>query len=615
MVRIVIFLLMLAMAAFGFAWLADRPGEILLTWQGYRIETSLMVAIGAIALLTVALMIVWSALRLIFRIPAIMSITARARRHNRGFAAISKGMVAAAIGDARATEKAAREATKHLGDVPLTTLLQAQAAQISGDRDRAIETFNRMLEDPETRVLGLRGLYLEARRKGDSAAAQSFAKEAYGLAALPWAGQALLENHAMADDWSGALAVVESSIARKSVDKTVGNRQRGVLKTAMAMDIAERSPDEALRIAREAMKLAPDLIPAYAVAGRILARRGDIRRGGRILEDGWRVMPHPDIARAYLDLRPGDSATDRLARAQTLTRVHTSHPESRMTLARAALEARDFELARKTMAPLVDGSNARPTVRACLLMADLEETQYGVSGRVREWLARATRAGRDPMWIADGVVTDTWAPASPVTGKIDAFVWETPVEKLSASVAREVDDPPTSALAPAIPAKQPAAPAAVPVEAPVPAETAKMSAAKAGDGDAGKIDTKTIEAKPVDAKPVDIKATEKKPPEHKSIEEKTIDLKPVEPATVAVSSTGTNAGAAEKASDATPVATGATAKASKIVEAAKAPVVADSTPALGNAPASKDGAPAGKATEKEIVASFQPDDPGPKRPA
>ena len=26
-----------------FAWIADRPGDILLTWQGYRVETSLMV--------------------------------------------------------------------------------------------------------------------------------------------------------------------------------------------------------------------------------------------------------------------------------------------------------------------------------------------------------------------------------------------------------------------------------------------------------------------------------------------------------------------------------------------------------------------------------------------
>lgn len=435
MIRILFFFILLAAAAFGFSWLADRPGEIVLTWQGQQIQTSLMVALGAVAVLVIALLILWSILRFVFRIPAIMSITARARRNNKGYAAISKGMVAAAIGDARATEKAAREASRHLGDIPLASLLQAQAAQISGNRDKAISTFNKMLENPETKVLGLRGLHLEAKRNGDSAAAQVFAKEAYSLAPLPWAGQALLDHNAIAHDWSAALAVVESSIARKAVGKAEGNRQRGVLKTGIAMDLSGREPDEALRIAREAIKLAPDLIPAYVVAGRLLARKGDIRRGGRLLEDGWRVAPHPELARAYLDLRPGDSATDRLSRARSLTKVFADHPESRLTLSRAALEARDFDLVRKTMEPLITAKDGqRMTVRACLLMADLEETQHGASGQVREWLARATRAQRDPMWIADGISTDTWAPASPVTGKLDAFVWDTPVERLSAPI-------------------------------------------------------------------------------------------------------------------------------------------------------------------------------------
>ncbi len=46
MIRVVVFLIALALIAGGFAWIADRPGDIVLTWMGYRIETSLMVALG-----------------------------------------------------------------------------------------------------------------------------------------------------------------------------------------------------------------------------------------------------------------------------------------------------------------------------------------------------------------------------------------------------------------------------------------------------------------------------------------------------------------------------------------------------------------------------------------
>jgi HemY protein len=666
-IRLFLFLILLAAAAFGFSWLADRPGEVVLVWQGQQYTTPLMVALGGLVVLIIAVMILWAILRFVFRIPTIMSLMARARRSNKGYAAVSKGMVAAAIGDARATERAAREASKHLGNVPLANLLQAQAAQIAGNRDKAIDTFNQMLEDPETRVLGLRGLHLEAKRNGDAAAAHVFAKEAYSLAPLPWAGQALLEHHAMADDWSGALAVVESSIARKAVDKATGNRQRGVLKTGIAMSLFDREPDEALRIAREAIKLAPDLIPAYVTAGRLLARRGDIRRAGRILEDGWRVKPHPDIARAYMDLRPGDSAADRLGRAKTLTKVYSDHPEARLALARAALEARDFDLARKTMDALITKEGSRLTVRACLLMADLDETEHGVTGRVREWLGRATRAARDPMWIADGVVSDTWAPASPVTGKLDAFVWDVPVERLSAPLHPEPEDKP-DVLAPVIPppadeaqvggkqgnlkqdsgkdAAKPASAAAAAAAATIESAAAARQNSSGQNAPSGKI----IDATPIadDAKASDTKrepeqtASATKPVEAKREESRDASpaaAKPGAEATTAVKGAGADikpqttpsgAPAAKDASgkdtavktavgkDGAPVSTAAAGKGATGATAASKDSAGQDTASQETSGTNTSGKPAnGKPdTPSPLAAGGQPDEPAPvKTPA
>ena len=79
-------------------------------------------------------------------------------------------------------------------------------------------------------------------------------------------------------------------------------------------------------------------------------------------------------------------------------------------------------------------------MRVCLLMSDLEQAEHGATGRGREWLARATRAPRDPAWIADGVVSDQWAPISPVTGRLDAFVWQAPPDVLVAPELTMSDD-------------------------------------------------------------------------------------------------------------------------------------------------------------------------------
>ena len=56
MIRIVLFLIIVGALSLGVAWLADRPGDVVIVWQGLRIKTSLMVlGAGLVAALVVLL--------------------------------------------------------------------------------------------------------------------------------------------------------------------------------------------------------------------------------------------------------------------------------------------------------------------------------------------------------------------------------------------------------------------------------------------------------------------------------------------------------------------------------------------------------------------------------
>ena len=119
-------------------------------------------------------------------------------------------------------------------------------------------------------------------------------------------------------------------------------------------------------------------------------------------------------------------------------------------------------------------------MRVCLLMSDLEQAEHGSTGKGREWLARATRAPRDPAWIADGVVSDHWAPISPVTGRLDAFVWQAPPDVLIApeltlhdDVTADLDDEP-----------KPLPPVAAPEPVPAPSQPVTESAPVAAESEA-----------------------------------------------------------------------------------------------------------------------------------
>jgi len=63
-------------------WIVERPGEIVLTWQGWRVSTSVTVALLALAALLVATIIVWSIFRFFVMAPGNLSLSFA--RHDRG---------------------------------------------------------------------------------------------------------------------------------------------------------------------------------------------------------------------------------------------------------------------------------------------------------------------------------------------------------------------------------------------------------------------------------------------------------------------------------------------------------------------------------------------------
>jgi HemY protein len=463
MIRVVTFLLAVAVLAAGFAWLADRPGEIAITWLGYRLETSVMVAGLALIVLVIALMIVFALVRGILRSPEQVSLFFRHRRAVKGYLALTRGLIAIGAGDLKLARRSADDAARLSPGDPLTLLLIAQSAQMAGDRAAAERAFRDMTRRDDTKLLGLRGLYIEAQRRNDPHGARLVAEEAAKVApALAWAGQAVLDDRCAAADWAGALDALDAM--KSALPKAEYRRKRAVLLTARAQALDEIDRDASRAAILEAVKLAPDLVPAAALAGQRLAESSDWRKARKILETAWTINPHPDVAEAYANLRLGDSARERLTRMQKLASKVEGQREGALAVADAALEAHEFKVARDALAPYLSA----PTRRVAALMAEIEEAEHADTGRVREWMSRAVRAAGDPVWTADGVVSDRWLPVTP-NGRLDGFEWKLPLAELGVS-RPVIEVVPPSPLPPVTPP-----PAEEPAPAPRPRKAQKAA--------------------------------------------------------------------------------------------------------------------------------------------
>ena len=441
MIRLLFFVVLVLVLGFGFAWLADRPGDLSIVWQDRRIEMSLMTAVTVIVSLIAAIMITWWLIRTIIYSPRTVARYFRANKRDRGYQALSTGLLAAGAGDAAMARKMNKR-TKGLLNAdqePLIHLLDVQAALIEGRHEEARKLFEAMAEDPETKLLGLRGLYLEAQRQGADEAAQHYAETAAEQAPqLPWAGAAALSYRTREGKWDEALQLLERQRQAGTVDSAVADRHKAVLLTARARENADSDPAMARDDALNALKLAPAFPPAAVVATKALLRLDNLRKAARILETAWKAEPHPEVAEAYVRARVGDTSADRLKRAERLEKIKPLNALSLEVVARAALEARRLDLAREKAEA---SARLQPSEGIFLLLADIEEADTGDQARVRHWLSQAVRAPRDAAWTADGYVSETWEPVSPVTGELDAFEWKIPVEQLAGP---SLDNQPTA---------------------------------------------------------------------------------------------------------------------------------------------------------------------------
>jgi HemY protein len=446
LIRLALWIIASLAIAAGIAWLTTLPGTLTLEFLGLKMQPRLGIAAFILIAAVVAVIVAWGILRRIIGTPYYFARRRRERRREAGYAALSDGFIALQAGDAGRARALAREAATNLPTNAAAQLLEARADLALGDMHSAREHYRALISNRKTALAALSGLYEQARQQGRSDAALTFAQKAIDIApATPWASEAVFDDLAGKGLWVEALDMVNAAPAVSRDEKMRKRRRQAVIETARARQAEPTDPLAALDHALAALKLQPDFVPAALVAARVYINRGDTRKAMSLLRRVWRATSHPDIATLFANSTPGASSVDRLKRIRELVDMPPPNRSSAIVLARAAVDAYDWDAARTALESYLAPS---PSQSICLMMAEIEEGQSGDQGKTREWMNRAVRAPRDPVWTADGITAEEWEPISPVTGKLDAFEWRVPTSAVAARVTAE----------PAMPARLPAAP-------------------------------------------------------------------------------------------------------------------------------------------------------------
>lgn len=427
MIRAIWYLLFLALIVWGAAVIADQPGDVRLDWLGYRVETSTSVLVTTVILISVILAVfyrMWVALR---RAPRRIILVRSDWRRRRGYKALTQGMVAIAAGDAVEARRQAHRAESLLAEPPLTMLLSAQAAQLSGDNEAAGRFFQAMSEQKETKYLGLHGRLNQAMQAGDAESALKLAEQAQNLRPkTDTVSTTLLDLQIQRGSWAEAEDTVRKAVRDKHLDTDTGRRMRAVLLFLQSTEAdTEGRRNDALQLVRRANGFAPSFTPAGVRLAELLASSGKRRRAIAMIEESWVSSPHPQLVQVLEEIGSGTGIEERLRAAEKLARYNPNHLESHLAVGRAALAAGRWPEAREH---LEAAANDNPPARVCRYMAELEEAEFSDMEKSRDWLKKATDADPDSAWICDhcGEVEADWQPICSRCENFDTLQWGTP---------------------------------------------------------------------------------------------------------------------------------------------------------------------------------------------
>jgi HemY protein len=422
--RWLFFLIKVGVVAVLAVWVAEHPGHVSFVWLGYRVDTRIGVLLAILLVLLLLFMLLHGLWRLVWRGPRDLGRLRAERKRQQGYRALSQGMAAVAAGDAAEARRQARLANKLLHDPPLILLLAAQTAQLGGDETAARRYFTAMLERPETAFLGLRGLLMQALKAGDRREALELARRAYEeRPKTGWAITTLLDLHLEGGDWNQAMPLLTQAARLKALSEAEARRKRAVL---LAEKARVEPPATALPAAREAVKLAPDLVPARAQLARLLIEAGRQREATKVIEQGWSMGPHPDLAAAYAALQPEEAPIARYRRFEKLSALAPRHRESLLALAECAMAAGLWGEARKDLEFVAEAEHGHPSQRLARLMVRLAEGEHGDAAAIRRWLTAAAEADPEPGWRCTrcGTLVSAWQANCPHCRAFDTLAWQ-----------------------------------------------------------------------------------------------------------------------------------------------------------------------------------------------
>lgn len=425
MFKLLLFLFFIACISITGAWIAENPGEVVIRWFNYRIDTSLAVLLLLAAVASVALIYALALLRGLIRIPSNLTRRRELKHYKTALTEITHSVAALAAYDIKSAEAHTRKAEKLLGQTPLTLMLSAQVARNQGDDPKTRQLLEKMLEHDETEYMAARSLSESASKQHQFPRALAMAERAYALNPKDTSSvAAIVSLHMRLGQWQEALQTLQKAGRKGTIRSADFVRYKGLIYLRQGMiQLEQGNADIALAHAHTAMKSLKYFVPAVALAARAYRQNGHHTKAMKMILVAWKFSQHPELATIFREAIASEPAARQLKLTRGLVARAPAAAESHIALAQVGIALRQWDVAR---AALGEAIAREPSAQAFQLMADVELGEFSDHAAAARYTEKSAAATGGALWNcrACGHIAQQWDTHCAACDAFDTIAWK-----------------------------------------------------------------------------------------------------------------------------------------------------------------------------------------------
>lgn len=173
----------------------------------------------------------------------------------------------------------------------------------------------------------------------------------------------------------------------------------------------------------QALKLREDFAPFVLYYMNLLIDNNQLAKAKKYIAKTWSKNPNLYFKSAILDLAKKMNIS-LLKLVETITQSNQNIFESKILLAEAFIESKNWEKARNTLNSLLEH---KPIQKVCLLMSEIEKGESNDPQKINAWVTRSNFGELDNIWICriSGISQNQWTSISK-SGYFNSLEWKKP---------------------------------------------------------------------------------------------------------------------------------------------------------------------------------------------